>query len=106
MIGLLIISVLSSFGISIALVEKGDDFPIRRYKLLLKQFIHDHIHWKFSQVLDCTVCTSFWVTLIVDIILLVISGGTYFLWPLSGFISLGFTWFIIQLLNSIDSPCG
>jgi hypothetical protein len=101
----LIISILSSFGIAIALVEKGDEFPIKRYKLLLRKFIHDKMHWKFSHVLDCTVCSSFWIALFVDTFLFIFTGGAYFLWPLSGFAVLGFTWFIIQLLNVLDHPC-
>ena len=101
----LIFSVLLSFGMSVALVEKGDDWPIRKYRLLLKLFIHDHIHWKFAQVLDCTVCSSFWITLISDLIFMGLSlcfGAFYFFWPFSGFIALGFTWFVIQYLNKND----
>jgi len=101
----LIISVLAACGMAIALVEKGDDYPIRKPRLLLKSFIHDKISIKFSQVLDCSVCTSFWTSLFIDITLCVISGGTYFLWPLSGFITVGLVWFIIEFLNAIDKEC-
>ena len=98
----LLISILLSFGMSVALVEKGNEYPIRKYKLLLKLFIHDHISWKFCQVLDCTVCTSFWLTLISDCILFLLFFPVYFFWPFSGFIILGFTWVIIEFLNSLD----
>ena len=95
----LVISVILSFGMAVTLVEKGDEYPIRRYKLILKQILHDKISWKFSQVLDCTVCCSFWATFVSDLILFCIFG--YFFWPFSGFITVGFTWFIIELLNAI-----
>jgi len=101
----LFVSVLVGFGMAIALVEKGRDFPIKRYRILLQKFIHDHINWKVSQVLFCTTCTSFWTTLISDIVLCIIGiffGVPYFFWPFSGFIAVGITWVIIEFLNSID----
>ena len=98
----LIISILASYGASILLVEKGNEWPIRRYRIILQKFIHDHIHYKASQVLSCSTCSSFWVTFFIDCILCVISGGSYFLWPLSGFITAGMTWTTIEYLNSQD----
>ena len=99
----LIISVLLSFGMSVALVEKGRKWPIKRYKLLLGRFIHDHIHYKAVQLLYCPTCTSFWMTLISDIVLLFVSGFSYFFWPFSGFITVGFTYFIFEYLAAIDN---
>lgn len=103
---LLMLSVLISFGMSIAIVEKGDKYPIRYFKLRFKLLLHDYISWKFAQVLDCTTCISFWISLIVDICLCFIGffcfGIPYFFWPLSGFITLGFSWFIIEFLNALD----
>jgi hypothetical protein len=101
----LIISVLVSYGMAIALVEKGQDFPIKKPRLILKRFIHKNISRKFSKVLDCSTCSSFWLTLLVDIIICILAicfGQFYFFWPLSGFITLGFTWTIIEYLNAID----
>jgi hypothetical protein len=40
--------------------------------------------------------------LIADIILFLISGGTYFFWPFSGAICAGIMWTIIEVLNAID----
>ncbi len=99
----LLVSVLVGFGMAVALVEKGKDFPIRRYRIILQKFVHNHIHWRASQVLFCTTCTSFYTTLLSDIILCIIGlciGVPYFLWPLSGFITVGITWTIIEFLNS------
>jgi len=98
----LIISIFVSFGLAIALVEKGNEYPIRRYKLLLKQFIHDNINWKFCQVLDCTTCSSFWTTFISDLVILILFRN-YFFWPFSGFITMGMTWTIIETLNIIEN---
>ena len=101
----LVISVILSFGMAVTLVEKGKDFPIRRYRILLQRFIHNHFSHKWAKVLKCTVCISFWMTLFSDIILCFIGlcfGIPYFFWPFSGFITVGFTWFIIELLNTIE----
>ena len=101
----LIISVLLGYGIAILLVEKGKDFPVRRYRILLQKFIHDHIGRKWSRVLKCVTCTSFWGALVADMavgIIAFLSGGFYFFWPFSGIIAAGFTFTIIEYLNSID----
>lgn len=102
----LIISILLSFGISVALVEKGNDFPVRSWRIRLQLLIRKVINYKFSRIVKCTVCTSFWVSLFSDVILCIISwilfGTFYFFWPFSGFIALGATWLIIEYLNAID----
>ena len=92
-----------SFGAAILIVEKGDIFPIRKPRIIAKKFLHDHISRKFAKVLDCSTCSSFWISGGVDICLFALSGGTCFLWPLSGFAAAGFTWFIIEYLNAIDN---
>tara|TARA_Y100000034_G_C6892147_1_gene410656 strand:- start:1817 stop:2134 length:318 start_codon:yes stop_codon:yes gene_type:complete len=100
MLSLLIISVLSAFGIAVLLVEKGQDWPVRRFVILTRKFIYK-INKNAEKVFDCTVCMSFWVSLLADLILLYFYN--HFLWPLTGFITLGFTWFIMQFLNAIDN---
>ena len=100
-----IISIISGIGMAITLVEKGNDFPIKRYRVYL-QSILKRIHWKLPQMLFCSACSSFWTTLVCDIILFLIAffvfGQFYFLWPLSGFASVGITWTIIEILNILD----
>ena len=102
----LIISVLVSYGMAIALVEKGNDFPIRRYRVKLQKIIHDYIGRKWSRVLRCSTCSSFWLTLFSDVIIgtiaLFIFGTPYFFFPFSGFITVGLTWTVIEYLNAID----
>ena len=105
-LGYLFVSVLLSFGFAIALVEKGDEYPIKKLRDFLKKILEKYISKEFSEVLNCSTCTSFWTSLLSDLILMVISivffGTFYFFWPLSGFITMGITWFIIELLNAID----
>jgi len=102
----LIIVIMLAFGIAIALVEKGDDFPIRPWKIKLQSLL-GKVHPRFPEMLDCTTCTSFWAALIADIVVciinLVLFGTFYFFWPFSGFIVLGLTWFSIEFLNALDS---
>jgi TRAP-type mannitol/chloroaromatic compound transport system permease small subunit len=88
-------------------VEKSEDWPatvIRKYLNIFIETVATKLNIpEFINVTECTPCFSFWACLICDIALLVLSGGTYFFWPLSGIICLGFSWFIIQLLNAIDN---
>ena len=100
----LIISVILGCSMAILLVEKGRDFPIKRYRILL-QLLLRKIHYKAPQVVYCTTCSSFWTTFIADIVICIIAhlcGVGYFFWPFSGFIAGGITWTLIEYLNSID----
>ena len=102
----LIISILTSCGASILLVENGKEWPIKRYRILLQSFIHDHINYKAAQVLYCTTCSSFWISCFVDCILCVLVyllfGTFYFFFPFSGIIAAGIMWYSIEYLNAID----
>lgn len=105
MLAHLLLSVLGGFGLAVALVEKKRDWPIRRYHILLQRTLH-RINTRAAKMLDCTVCTSFWATLVIEIVMLVGKiighGNIYWFWPISGFVTLGFTWFVIQFLDAID----
>jgi hypothetical protein len=101
----LIISVSVSFGMAIAIVEKGKTWPLKEIRVRL-QLLLSKIHWKLPQMLFCTTCTSFWASLVADTCLFIIGyfcfGIPYFFWPLSGSATLGFSWFIIEFLNALD----
>lgn len=101
----IVITILLAYGIAIALVEKGDDFPILFWKKKLQSLLAK-VHPRFPEMLDCTTCTSFWAALIADIVVclvnLVFFGTFYFFWPFSGFIVLGLTWFSMEFLNALD----
>ncbi len=103
----LIISIMLSFGLAIALVEKGNEYPIKKFKDLLRKILKRCISEEFSNVLECTTCTIFWCSFFSDLILMGISiiffGSFYFFWPLSGFIAMGISWFIIEFLNALDN---
>ena len=101
----LILSVLTSAGIAISFTEKGRDWPIKRYRIILQKLVHDKIHWKAAQVFYCAACLSFYCSLFVDILFMFINlcmGTFYFFWPFSGFITSFFVWFCISLLNALD----
>ena len=100
----LIISVFSGYGFSIILVEKGKEWPIKPWRIRI-QFVLSKIHWRLPQMLYCTTCTSFWTTLITDIVVCIISlyfGSPYFFWPFSGIITGGVMWTMIEYLNGLD----
>lgn len=100
----LIISISLGYGLAILLVEKGKDWPIKPWRIRL-QLILSKIHWKLPQMLYCTTCTSFWATLVADIVVCVVAlllGVPYFFWPFSGIICAGIMWTMIEILNSID----
>jgi len=99
----LIISVALAFGMSVALVEKGREWPMRRYNTCLRALLRKYVHRKAQRVLKCVTCTSFWMALISDIIVYVVSGFSYFFWPCSGFIVVGITYFLFEFLRIIDS---
>ena len=104
---LFIVSVFCAFGLSVLFVEKGDEWPIRPVRHFLQVFLFYNIHPKLAEMFECTVCTSFWMALVSDIILLIAAelflSTSYFLWPITGFVAVGFTWTIIELLNAIES---
>ena len=92
---------LSAFGLSVALVKKGDEWPVRRYKIILKRYFLSKIHRKLPRMLDCIVCTSFWASLVTDFVICLFTRADYWAWPLSGFITLGLTWVVVDFLNSL-----
>ncbi|KKM71639.1 hypothetical protein LCGC14_1428590 [marine sediment metagenome] len=99
-----VLSIMISFGMAIALVEKGDRYPIRKPKLILRKLIRKFSR-KFDKVLYCTTCLSFYFCLFSDIVICIIAyqfGFFYFFWPFSGFAAVGFSWFVIEFLNALD----
>jgi hypothetical protein len=100
-----VLSVLSAVGMAILLNEKGDKFPVSIATKPLRFIIRytaGLIFRSAPEVMDCTTCLSFWTTLITDLIIRYWFYGTYFFWPLSGFIACLTAWFIYELLASID----
>lgn len=97
-----IVAVLAGYGMAVALVEKRKQWPIRKVNVLLRIYL-GKIHRPLRGMLKCTVCCSMWTTLFADLGMMCYSKFTYIpLWPLSGFIALGLTWTVIELMNAID----
>jgi hypothetical protein len=97
-------SIIVGAGIAIVLVEKGNDWPIKPIRIRI-QLLQSKIHYKLPQMLFCSTCTSFWSTLLSDIVICIIScffGTPYFFWPFSGFATAGIVWTIIELLNVLE----
>ena len=97
-----ILSVIFGYSLAVLLVEKGEDWPVTILTRPLK-FIFGKIYPKLTDLLECTVCASFWASLIGEIVLKFWITGM-FLWPFTGVIALGVTWTIIELLNALDKP--
>ena len=103
----LMLVVFGSYGLAVLLVEKRRQWPVRRYNLLLKKML-GKIHRRAPNMLNCTVCTSFWTPLLIESGLLIsakINHAPYdfhWLWPLSGFITAGLSWSVIQIMNALD----
>lgn len=97
----LFVSVISSMGLAILLVEKGEEWPVSLVTKPLR-WVLETLYSKLGGVLDCTVCCSFWTAFVVDLCLLCVSGGTYFLWPLSGFATAGIVFLFMDFLNILD----
>jgi hypothetical protein len=106
MISYLILSVLLSFGLSVILVEKSDKWPVNKISDFIRYILSyiPFVGTKFKDVLDCTVCTSFWMGILSDLILLVYFCNEYrFLWPVTGILALAFTWSFFQVIDAIES---
>lgn len=99
MIGFLFLSILTAICISLILVEKSTDWPVKNINIKLKYFIHEYIYWKMTPVLDCAVCTSFWMAIVTDIYFYFYTHGLYFMWPISGFIASGITFMLYRFFS-------
>jgi hypothetical protein len=100
----LILSVASAFGLAIALVKKQREWPVRRHVLRLRKLL-GCVHRRAPKMLDCVICTSFWATLATDLIICisVFPYIFYFAWPLSGFVTVGLSWIIMDCLDSLNA---
>lgn len=97
-----LVAVLSGCGAAVVLVEKKDQWPATAIRPLLTKLL-GKIYHKLPEMLNCTVCTSFWTTLFAELWISAYTKFDFFpIWPLSGLISIAFTWSFIMLLNAID----
>jgi hypothetical protein len=89
-----------AFSLSIVVVEKGEDWPISLFVRPFR-FILSKINKNLSQLLECTVCFSFWGALLAELYLVIVWKAV-FMWPFTGFMAVGTTWLIIEFLNTFD----
>lgn len=106
MIDFFIISLFASLGLSILVTQKGNEWPIKKPRILFQKYIRK-INTKLSKMFFCVVCFSFWSSLIIDTLLFVyaysIYDQYYFLWPISGFASSGLSYIIFETIDSLSS---
>lgn len=98
----LFISTILSISLSILFVEKGKEFPIKKIRIYIQNYLHK-IYWKLPQMFYCSVCLGFWISILSDIIIGIVAlcyGLLYFFWPFSGFIVSGITWILMEYLNN------
>lgn len=101
MIEHLLLSILGGISIATILVEKSEDYPIRYMAKPIKGLLHYSLGERFAFVMECTVCLSFWTTLICELYLYFFITNL-FTWPITGLISSGISFYVIDLLNTID----
>ena len=101
LLGFLLISIVCSYGMAVLLVEKRWTWPVRPINLWLRWHLRK-LHPLMKKMPQCSVCTSFWTPIVADAVLLCVSKGRYWMWPLSGFATAGFTWFVYELLAAVE----
>lgn len=102
MIEHLIFTVLSGIGIATIIVEKSDDYPVNYISHPLKKLLNFIFGCKVASLMDCTVCLSFWTTLICEIYAYFLIDSI-FLWPFTGFISASIVYYTIDFLNILEN---
>jgi hypothetical protein len=90
----LLSSMLMGGGAAVILVEKRFDWPVRVINLLGRRWLQQNVHRKMHRVGKCSICLSFWLTFFADLAISVLTGGSYWLWPLSGFATAGVLFFL------------
>ncbi len=93
-------SVFFGYALSVLIVEKGEEWPTSLIVNPIK-FILSLISDRASKVFDCTVCMSFWTSLIGELCLYFFITGLFY-WPFTGILCLGFTWTAIEFMNILD----
>lgn len=96
------ISLVSAFGLALLFTEKREEFPVSFFHNIFLKVLGIFRYEKLKKVAFCIVCFSFWAALLTDCFIYFLIDKSYFMWPLSGFATSGLSWFIIDLLNTLD----
>lgn len=112
MLSYFFIVVLLAISLAILIIQKGHEWPIKRPRIYL-QLLMRKMHWKLPQALFCVVCSSFWMGLVADVLMAILSILLYLInspenyyfywfWPISGFVAAGMSWIIYEVINVLD----
>lgn len=97
-----LVAVFAGFGMAIVLVEKKEQWPATAIRPILSKML-GLVYHKLPDMLECSVCTSFWTALLADLYLSFHTKYAYVpCWPLSGFMAMAVTWTVIETMNAID----
>jgi hypothetical protein len=96
-----LITIASGIGLATLIVEKGDEFPLKYIKNILIAATSLFLGERISKVFNCTVCLSFWTTLLCELFSYYLLTG-HFTWPLSGFAACGICFYLIDFLNTLE----
>lgn len=103
---LLSIAVFALFGVAGAtiLVEKRDQAPISHISALIGWLLKKMGLGFALGVLECTVCCSFWMSGLFELLFWARNGFSPFIpvWPFSGILAMAVSFYIIDFLNTID----
>lgn len=100
------IAVFAIFGVAGAtiLVEKRDQAPVSNISAAMA-WVLKKLGLGFSLgVLECTVCCSFWMSGLFELLFWARGGFNYMVpvWPFSGILAMAVSFYIIDFLNTID----
>ena len=93
----LLISILSAYGLAVALFEFGDHPPLSWFVTATSAILRPV---KLDGVFLCPTCLGFWAALATDFLARLIIDRHYWAWPLTGFIAMGLTWTVYRAFPS------
>jgi len=97
-----LMAAVAGFGIAIVLVEKKEQWPATMIRPIISTPLK-FVYRKLPEMLECSVCTSFWTSIACHIYLSFFNPISHLYYaPISGFIGLAITWSFIEMMNAID----
>jgi nucleoside recognition membrane protein YjiH len=97
-----LVSVISGISLATVLVEKSEDYPVRYISKPISSFLLKVFGENVAFVMTCTVCLSFWTTLLCELFMYYFLDAT-FLWPITGLAASGISFYLIDFLNTLDN---
>jgi hypothetical protein len=100
---MILVAALAGFGAAIVLVEKKNQWPATAMRPFFSRVL-GKISSKLPEMLECTVCTSFWTSSVCFIYISLITNN---LWqilatPICGLVGIAITWTVIETMNALD----